>query len=127
LSDVANASDGLCTLREAITAANNNIASGAVAGECAAGSSSGSDTIDLSGVTGTVNLQASALPNIASNMTIIGPGSSNLTVHRDGAAGQFRLLTISSGVVAISGLTMTNGHASDGTTPSGGAGQDGGG
>jgi hypothetical protein len=43
LSDVSNSSDGLCTLREAITAANNNAASGATAGECAAGSSSGSD------------------------------------------------------------------------------------
>src|SRR5215471_16669020 len=40
-ADVANATDGLCTLREAIAAANNNVASGAVAGECAAGSSLG--------------------------------------------------------------------------------------
>src|SRR5436190_4308928 len=55
-SDVANASDGVCTLREAITAANNNTASGGTAGECAAGSSSGSDTIDMTGVTGTINL-----------------------------------------------------------------------
>src|SRR6478672_10648880 len=47
LSDVANGNDGLCTLREAITAANNNVASGSVAGECAAGSNVGSDTIDL--------------------------------------------------------------------------------
>jgi CSLREA domain-containing protein len=45
LSDVANGTDGLCTLREAITAANNDTASGATAGECAAGSSSGSDAI----------------------------------------------------------------------------------
>src|SRR5438552_10147968 len=37
LLDVANANDGICTLREAIMAANNNIASGTVAGECAAG------------------------------------------------------------------------------------------
>ena len=35
LSDVANGSDGLCTLREAITAANSDTASGAAAGECA--------------------------------------------------------------------------------------------
>src|SRR5207248_1479276 len=40
LSDVTNSSDGLCTLREAIAAANTNTASGAVAGECVAGSSS---------------------------------------------------------------------------------------
>ncbi len=38
------ADDGQCTLREAITAANTNTASGATAGECAAGSA-GLDTI----------------------------------------------------------------------------------
>lgn len=31
------ANDGLCTMREAIAAANNNVASGAMSGECAAG------------------------------------------------------------------------------------------
>src|SRR5713101_4914941 len=41
-ADVVNSSDGLCTLREAITAANTNTASGVTAGECAAGGS-GSD------------------------------------------------------------------------------------
>ncbi|MEP7132101.1 MAG: CSLREA domain-containing protein [Acidobacteriota bacterium] len=40
----ATANDGVCTLREAITAANTNTASGAAAGECAAGSA-GLDTI----------------------------------------------------------------------------------
>src|SRR4029079_12857251 len=42
-SDATNATDGLCTLREAITAANTDTQSGAVAGESIAGS--GSDTI----------------------------------------------------------------------------------
>src|SRR5438874_2488391 len=46
-ADVANSTDGLCTLREAIQAANTNSASGSMPGECAAGSSIGSDTIDL--------------------------------------------------------------------------------
>src|SRR5262245_34912092 len=36
-SDAAVNNDGLCTLREAITAANLNTASGAVAGECVKG------------------------------------------------------------------------------------------
>src|SRR5262249_54256869 len=40
----AIANDGQCTLREAIIAANTNIASGAAAGECAAGGA-GLDTI----------------------------------------------------------------------------------
>src|SRR5687767_14836972 len=51
-SDLANSNDGLCTLREAITAANSNIASGMAAGECVAGSTSDADMISLTGVTG---------------------------------------------------------------------------
>src|ERR1700686_4523179 len=70
-ADVANGTDGLCTLGEAITAANNNTASGAVSGECGAGSSGGDDTINFS-INGTINL-ASVLPNIASSMVINGP------------------------------------------------------
>ncbi len=42
--DGAPANDGVCTLREAILAANTNVASGAMAGECAAGDA-GLDTI----------------------------------------------------------------------------------
>jgi len=110
LSDVANAGDGLCTLREAITAANNNAASGAAAGECAAGSSSGSDTIDMTGVTGTINLTA-ALPDIASDLAINGPGSAQLTVRRS-SSDLYRIFNIASGTVGISGLT-----AKDGSTP----------
>src|SRR5262245_38087995 len=73
LTDVANGTDGLCTLREAITAANTNTASGPAAGECAAGDSTGADQIVASGITGTINLTG-ALPNITSSMTISGPG-----------------------------------------------------
>src|SRR5450755_73640 len=40
------ANDGQCTLREAIIAANTNTASGAMAGECAAGAA-GLDTIQF--------------------------------------------------------------------------------
>jgi CSLREA domain-containing protein len=109
-SDAANASDGLCTLREAITAANNNAASGAAVGECAAGSSSGQDTINFS-VTGTINLTG-ALPNLSSSMTIIGPGSSQLTVRRN-TGGDYRIWTVSGATVTISGLTVTNGKTPD--------------
>src|SRR5262245_31440831 len=80
-SDVSDGTDGLCTLREAITAANTNTASGLVAGECAAGSGSGSDTINFS-VNGTINLTG-ALPDISSDLTINGPGSGLLTVRRN--------------------------------------------
>jgi len=90
LSDVANGSDGLCTLREAITAANTNSASGVVAGECAAGSSSGADMIDATGVTGTVDLTG-ALPSISSSMTITGPGSAQLPINRN-SGGDHRIV-----------------------------------
>jgi CSLREA domain-containing protein len=67
-SDAA-ANDGLCTLREAITSANTNSASGAALGECAAGF--GADTISFT-VPGTINLTG-ALPDLSSNLTINGP------------------------------------------------------
>src|SRR5215203_266787 len=78
-SDEANNADGKCTLREAIVAANTDTASGVEAGECGAGSSGGSDTISLGGVTGTITL-LSALPAITSEMTLSGPGLSQLSI-----------------------------------------------
>jgi CSLREA domain-containing protein len=105
-SDAAS-DDGLCTLREAITSANTNAASGASAGECAAGS--GDDTITFS-VTGTINLTG-ALPYVKSNMTLSGPGAKLLAVARaDSAATDFHIFTVDTGVVVnISGLTLTGG------------------
>ena len=65
------ANDGVCTLREAITAANTDTVSGAATGECAAGS--GTDSIDFS-VSGTITLGSSRLPEITTAMTIDGAG-----------------------------------------------------
>src|SRR3989337_694097 len=49
VSDTADvvADDGLCTLREAILAANNNLPSGGTSGECPAGRDRRTDTITL--------------------------------------------------------------------------------
>jgi CSLREA domain-containing protein len=74
-ADTVNATDGLCTLREAIIAANTNTPSGVVAGECAAGQASPTvDTIAFaipgSGVH-TITL-GSALPDITDPVTIDG-------------------------------------------------------
>jgi CSLREA domain-containing protein len=66
-TDDVVANDGECTLREAITAANTDAASGAAEGECAAGS--GGEVIDVE-ATGTVNLTA-ALPDLASNIEFL--------------------------------------------------------
>jgi CSLREA domain-containing protein len=112
-SDTVNAGDGSCTLREAMMAANTNTTSGSVTGECAAGGG-GSDTIAFS-VSGTINL-TSALPGITSDMTINGPGLSQLTVRRSAVSGtpNFRVFTINSGVTAtISGLTISGGSLVD--------------
>src|SRR6185312_4921081 len=111
-SDVADGTDGLCTLREAITAANTDTASGVTAGECVAGSNSDSDTISLAGLTGTITL-GSARPNITTEMSIIGPGASQLTISGNNA---FRVFTLTLGspvLVSFSGLTIANGRIND--------------
>src|SRR5262245_38014270 len=66
-ADTASAADGLCTLREAIVAANMNTASGGVAGECQAGEASPTvDTIafDIPGSGVRTIAPTSALPTI---------------------------------------------------------------
>jgi CSLREA domain-containing protein len=98
------ANDGLCMLREAITSANTDAASGAAPGECAAGS--GSDVIEV-GVTGTVNL-GGPLPDLSSNIEIKGPGADQLTVRRD-TGGDYGIFRVTGSVVSISGITITNG------------------
>jgi CSLREA domain-containing protein len=76
LSDVV-ADDGLCSLREAIIAANTDTASGATTGECPAGS--GTDEVNF-GVTGTIYL-ASSLPGITSSVALNGPGADLLSIY----------------------------------------------
>jgi CSLREA domain-containing protein len=120
-SDAA-ANDGQCTLREAITAANTDSPSGAAAGECAAGA--GTDTITIS-VNGTINL-AGALPDISTNMSIVGPGSAQLTVRRD-SGGDYRIFTVTLGTSSISGLTASNGKTPNGAPGNFGANAAGGG
>lgn len=110
VGDVA-ADDGSCTLREAIIAANTDTASGATPGECAAGDDN-NDTIDLSGVTGTITL-VSALETITESVVITGPGADALTVDADGASTAARVFTFDSPggdqVFNLSGLTLTGG------------------
>ena len=102
LADGTPANDGRCTLREAITNANDQ--SGST--DCAAGS--GSDVIRV-GVTGTVQLSG-ALPELSGNLQIEGPGADRFTVRRD-TGGDYRIFTVTSGsVVSISGITISNGN-----------------
>jgi hypothetical protein len=102
---------GTCTLRDAMTAANSNI----VVGGCPAGTP-GSDTIGFS-VTGTIVL-GSMLPAIAEDLSIDGPGASNLTISGGDAV---PVLAINSGVTAaVDGVTVSHGFTSSGSGGAGG-------
>jgi CSLREA domain-containing protein len=84
-----------CSLRDAITAANT----------------SAPDDVIYFDVTGTITL-TTALPNLNSNMKILGPAANALTVKGLGAP--FRIFTINGGTVTLSGMTVANGLATTG-------------
>ncbi len=72
------------------------------------------DTIDLTGVSGTITLTTGELP-ITNSLTIIGPGPANLAIDGNFPSKTNRVFQIykefTSGVtVMISGLTITNAH-----------------
>lgn len=96
------ANDGVCTLREAITNANNDNQSGST--DCAAGS--GADTITFAG-DHTITL-TSALPSITGNLIIDGSGRS-VTVSGNNATTVFFIQP--GAVVTISWLNIINGTA----------------
>jgi hypothetical protein len=89
------ADSGAGTLRAAIEQANLDAAQ---------------DTIDFGpSVTGTITL-STALPNLSTNMIIVGPGPSSLTLARSGVEGTpgFGILNAVAGIEAsISGLTIS--------------------
>src|SRR5262249_11151040 len=66
------------------------------------------------GVTGTIPL-ASALPALAADISMLGPGAKVLTVARSAVSpASFSVFTVHSGVsVTLSGLTITGGSAED--------------
>ncbi len=91
---------GACTLGDAITAANTDAATG----DCPAGDP-GLDTIEL---TGDVTLDA-VLPNIASDVTVVGGG---FTVERDPGAPAFRIFEVLPGVTfTLESATVSGGSA----------------
>jgi CSLREA domain-containing protein len=103
VSTVDDHDDGVCnadcTLREAIRAANSNPGD--------------DDGIEFT-VTGTINL-TSALPDITGGVSIDGPGANLLTVRRfDSDTVLFRIFNVmTTGTVVFSGLTISNGQATD--------------
>ena len=122
-SPAINSSDGLCTLREGIIAANSNAPSGIVAGECAAGISNDSDIIGLPAGTYTLSdvhnstaNGANGLPRISSGIVIRGAGAAATIIERSSAAGtpDFRLFYIESnantGQLTLNNVTVRNGR-----------------
>jgi CSLREA domain-containing protein len=80
LMDDADGTDGECTLREAITAANTNSASGAAPGECVAGSGTVVDVIELPApLAGTISL-GSSLPTVTEGLELNGPADRSIVV-----------------------------------------------
>lgn len=108
------ADDGQCTLREAITAANMDTASGTIAGECAAGS--GDDTIIIpSGhyvltLVGAGQGNATGDLNIDSNITIQGNGIGNTILDGNGTD---RVISAYAPQLILKDLTITNGRVPD--------------
>jgi CSLREA domain-containing protein len=107
----ADVAEGLCSLREAIVAANGD----AAYRECPAGS--GADRIEFD-VTGTI-LLAADLPTITASLELLGPAAtvSGFAVTIDGAD-QFRPILATNGganglEVKLSRLAILRGHASD--------------
>jgi hypothetical protein len=91
--------DGVtCTLADAITAANTNVATGG----CTAGG--GADTLNL---TANIVLTA-ALPNITTPVTIEGNGH---TISRQAGSPDFRILTVSGANLTLNSATISGGTA----------------
>ena len=95
--------DNDCSLREAIAAA-------ASSGDTIVFASPTFNALQIITLSDAVNFRELL---INKNLTIIGKGANLLTVRRSPtAAAQFRIFTIPSGTVSISGLTITGGNSS---------------
>ena len=118
-TDVVNANDGKCSLREAIDAANRDKASGPAPGECLAGN--GADTIFLSkGITYTLTLTSTGDLEITRTVTlnVTGVGNPVNAVIQGGSGWNDRIFRIySSAAVNMSNITIRGGR---GTGPGGG-------
>ena len=116
------ADDGQCSLREAITSANTDTASGATTGECPAGS--GADTITLPTDTYTLAISGASEDSnatgdldITADLTINGGGASTTVI--DGGAID-RVFHVGSGAtVQINDVTITNGSTVSGQSGGG--------
>lgn len=92
----------LCDLRDAITAANNDNP----VGGCTEVDPSGADVIDLSDLTGVIELEGGVLPTFQSDVTLRGPGADLLVIDGlDTSA----MVIVENGTLTVEGLTLANG------------------
>ncbi|MEX2500389.1 MAG: choice-of-anchor Q domain-containing protein [Wenzhouxiangellaceae bacterium] len=105
--------DGICTLREAIIAANANFASGPSSGECAAGAAE--PTVDQiifdPAVSGAIMLSGT-LGSINDPVEILGPGADVLALDASGFPTGQRILSFLDASV-VDGLTFRNAATGD--------------
>src|SRR6266581_1742723 len=93
----------------ATTTVTNTADSGAGTLRAALASVANGDTIDASGVTGTILLTSDELL-VTNSVTILGPGPANLAVNGNAASRVFHIAL--SNTVTIAGLAITNGVGS---------------
>jgi trimeric autotransporter adhesin len=108
---------GMCTLRDAITAANTAAPSSGCP-YAPGGDVADPDTINFSvPLPATINLPTNKLPDVLYPLSIIGPGAGLLDIHRTSAS-DFRILTINPNggpdTDLVSGLTLSNGSLAEG-------------
>jgi predicted outer membrane repeat protein len=110
LSDAVE-DDGFCTLFEAITAANDNLSSGTLTGECEAGDV-GEDVIVFTGIDSPSSIftNNTTLPTIMEALEIIGPGRDLLSIN----AQQENVIFTARAAVKLSGLTITQAYGYNG-------------
>ena len=120
-TDDVVASDGLCSLREAITAANLDLPSGTVPGECIAGN--GDDVIELMALTYTLAITGTNEDNndsgdldVTSHISLIGMGVGDTIVQAGTNAtdGVDRVFEVrGTGTLIIQNVTIQHGLAVD--------------
>jgi hypothetical protein len=123
-TDDVIADDGLCTLREAIIAANTNLPSGGMSGECHAGKPDANDiitlangatyslTIDSTGEDNAANGDLDILDNKAGmDLQIKVAKGGTATISQDASVDDRVLHILGGAKVRIDGLTLTGGTA----------------
>jgi len=113
LDDDIDGTDGNCTLREAITSANTDLATEAGTGECAAGSGADTITFAIPGEGPHTITLSNTLPYITDGDGLIIDGEQNqITVSGND---EWRVLNVDSGArLDLKNLTVANGRESTG-------------